>query len=164
MSSQNLEIFEEQTLKMKIDESLQQHQELNDEEILNRYQKVVKSNSIKTILYHFIDFMKSSGDDIIIEALSKTKDKSISQIRKEFSSFIKQKKLNQQTFLALYNSSRFSAHLEYYLNYYSIDVIILNNMKYYESHILCLVFFQRCFANKELINFIKTYKKNNNQF
>lgn len=51
---------------------------MNCDEILERYQKSIKSNSIKTILYHFTDFMKQSGDEIVIESLAKTKDKSIS--------------------------------------------------------------------------------------
>lgn len=49
----------------------------NNDEILFEYLKAEKSNSIKTIIYHFIEFIKSKGDEIVIEALNQASDKSV---------------------------------------------------------------------------------------
>lgn len=70
---------------------------LGSNEILSIYRKAIKSNSIKTILLHFIDFMRTTGDEVVIEALAQShqsQERSITQIRKEFLSFIKTKKFN----------------------------------------------------------------------
>ncbi|EAR93630.1 hypothetical protein TTHERM_00770830 (macronuclear) [Tetrahymena thermophila SB210] len=134
---------------------------LTCEEILDKYQKSLKSNSIKLILSHFNDFMLQDGDQIVIESLnSDSKTKKISQIRKEFISFMKDKKFNQRTFLSIFKSQRFQKHFQYYLSYYSSDIIYQKNQKDAFSNAVVIHFFKRCFSIPKLINSMKLYKKN----
>ncbi|KAL4468175.1 hypothetical protein ABPG72_017156 [Tetrahymena utriculariae] len=135
--------------------------ELTCEEILDRYQKSLKSNSIKLVLSHFNDFMLLNGDQIVIESLnSNSKTKKISQIRKEFISFMKDKKFNQRTFLSIYKSQRFQKHFQYYLSYYSSDIIYQRSQKEALNNAVVIHFFRRCFSIPKLINSMKLYKKN----
>ncbi|KAL4481450.1 hypothetical protein ABPG74_007539 [Tetrahymena malaccensis] len=134
---------------------------LTCEEISERYQKSLKSNSIKLVLSHFSDFMLQDGDQIVIESLNNnSKTKKISQIRKEFISFMKDKKFNQRTFLSIYKSQRFQKHFQYYLSYYSSDIIYQKSQKEALSNAVVIHFFRRCFSIPKLINSIKLYKKN----
>ncbi|KAL4469484.1 hypothetical protein ABPG74_004737 [Tetrahymena malaccensis] len=139
---------------------LNECQGLQNYEILTMYSKCSKSNAIKNIINQLQNFILCSDDQVVVESISELiEQRNISQVRKEFNTFCKQKKLNQSFLVSVINSKRFSIFFEYFLNYYVLDWVFQRINKELSSHLICIIFFQRCFLDKTLIREIKTYKK-----
>ncbi|EAR88535.1 hypothetical protein TTHERM_00181130 (macronuclear) [Tetrahymena thermophila SB210] len=135
-------------------------QAMQNFEILSLYSKCAKSNAIKNIINQFQNFILCSDDQIVVESISELiEQRNLSQIRKEFNTFCKLKKLNQSFLVSVINSKRFSMFFKYFLNYYVLDWAFERVNKELNNHLICIIFFQRCFLDKTLIKEIKTYKK-----
>ncbi|KAL4435555.1 hypothetical protein ABPG74_020331 [Tetrahymena malaccensis] len=134
-------------------------EELDETELMERYNHIQKSNYLKNILRSFYVFMLNEGDEIVIESIVQDSSKTINQIRKEFNAFIKNKKLNQSTLVSFMKSKRFSQILYYYLCYYSYDWIMKGSISDIETHILCITYMKKCLKSDSLLNQIKVYKK-----
>ncbi|KAL4469495.1 hypothetical protein ABPG74_004748 [Tetrahymena malaccensis] len=145
------------------DEISQYQEELNSmdaDQIFELYAKIAKSNEIKNILNQFENFINSSGDQIVIESISETiHNIDISKVRKEFNTFCKIKQHNQSFLVSVMKSKRYSSLFQYFLNYYIIDWILNTNVKHIKTHLICIVFYLKCFQDHSLIDKIKTYKK-----
>ncbi|EAR88527.1 hypothetical protein TTHERM_00181050 (macronuclear) [Tetrahymena thermophila SB210] len=157
----NQEIYQnaQNSQECSINQYLQQLELLEIDQILNLFKKCNKSNFIKNILNQFINFLTEQGDEVIIESLTRQKDRDVVQIRKEFQNFIRSKKPNATMLISILKSKRFSVHFHYFLKYYSIDWIRSKRLKDIKNHLLCIHYLIRCQEKPELIECIIRYKK-----
>ncbi|EAR90693.1 hypothetical protein TTHERM_00705090 (macronuclear) [Tetrahymena thermophila SB210] len=142
-----------------IEQYQQEFDLLNDDSLLQEFNKLQKSNFLKNILRSFYVYILEEGDEIVIESIVQDSKKNINQIRKEFNAFTKNKKLNQATLLSFMKSKRFSKIFYYYLSYYSLDWIMKGSIQDVQTHVLCITHLKRCFHSEDLINSIRIYKK-----
>lgn len=127
---------------------------------VSKFQRLRKSNSIKILLQSFKSFMKEKGDRVVIEGLNQSNTKVLEKIRKEFSTFMRTKNANNETFLAISKSDRYKIYLKYYLEHYALDDLLEScSDSSLEDHITCLAFLIKSLYEKELIQHIVKYKK-----